>query len=108
MRLVLLRYLHFICISMDAMKSELLTFQSDCEDLSSYETIILLLESEHLNKLRFTSLTTTVYLSHLPSPTSSRNLTSNHFPNCIRNKGCFFFLQEVEIRNDMLIYIIRK
>ena len=37
MRLAFLRYLHFMCIFMYAIKSELLTltFQSDCEDLSS-------------------------------------------------------------------------
>ena len=69
MRLVLLRYLHFICIFMDAFKSELLTltFQSDCEDLSSYQSITLLLQSERLNKLRFTPLATTVYVSITPT-----------------------------------------
>ena len=66
---------------MDAVKSELLTltFQSDCEDVSSYQTITLLLESERLNKLRFTPLATTVYLSHPPSPTPSHDLSSNRF-----------------------------
>ena len=58
MRLVLPRYLHFICIFVDAIKSELLalTFQSHCEDVSSYQTITRLLQSERINKLRFTSL----------------------------------------------------
>ena len=58
MSLVLPRYLHSICIFVDAIKSELLalTFQSHTEDVSSYQTITLLLQSEHLNKLRFTSL----------------------------------------------------
>ena len=90
MRLALLRYLDFICIFMDGIKSELLTltFQSDCEYLSSYQTITLLLQSERLKKLRFV---TTVYLSYQPSPNPSRNLPTNRFPKCIRNKECFIF-----------------
>ena len=42
MRLALLRYLDFICIFMNGIKSELLnlTFQSDCEYLSSYHPSI--------------------------------------------------------------------
>ena len=85
MRLVVLRYLHFICIFMDAIKSELLTltFESDLKDLSLYQTITLLLQRERLNKLRFTPQTSTVYLSHLISPTPSRNLSSNRYPKCI-------------------------
>ena len=92
MRLVLLRYLHFICIFMDAIKSELLTltFQSDIVRIWVHIKLSLsLLQSKRLNKLRFTPLSTTVYLSHLPSPTPSHNLSSGHFPKCIRNKGCF-------------------
>ena len=79
---------------MDEIKSELLTltFQSDCEDVSSYQTITLLLESERLNKLRFTPLATTVYLSHPPSPTPSHDLSSNRFLKWIRNKEYFIFL----------------
>ena len=71
MRLVLLRYLHFICIFVDAVKSELLTltFQSDCEDLNLYQTITILLQSERSNKLIFIPLAT-------PSLTPSRNLSS--------------------------------
>ena len=82
MRLVLLRYLHFIWIFMDAVKSELLilTFQSDYEDVNSYQTNTLLLQSERLNKLRFTPLAATVYSSHPPSPTPSHDLPSNRFP----------------------------
>ena len=60
---------------------------------------------KRLNKLRFTPLATTVYLSHTPSATPSRNLSSNRFPKCIRNKGCFISLQENEIGKDILIYI---
>ena len=50
---------------MDPVKSELLTltFQSDCENVSSYQTMTLLLQSERINKLRFTPLAITVYLS---------------------------------------------
>ena len=66
-----------------------------CEDSSSYQTITLLLQSERLNKLRFTRLPTTVYLSQLPRPTPSHNLSSNRLPKCIRNKGCFIYLQEI-------------
>ena len=107
MRLAFLRYLHFMCIFMYAIKSELLTltFQSDCEDLSSYQAITLLLLSERLNKLRFTLLVTTAYLSHPSILTPSRSMSSNRFPKCIRIKGCFIFLQDIEIGNDILIYI---
>ena len=56
-------------------------------------------------KNRFTSLATTVYLSHPLSPTPSHDLPSNRFSECIRNKGCFIFLQEIEIGNDIPIYI---
>ena len=82
-------YLHF----MDAFKSELqtLAFQSDCENFSSCQTITLLLQSKRLGKLRFTPLATAVYLSHPPSPTLSRNLSSNRFPKCIRNEGYLIF-----------------
>ena len=119
MRLVLLRYLHFICIFMDAIKSELLTltFQSDIVRIWVHIKLSLsLLQSKRLNKLRFTPLSTTVYLSHLPSPTPSHNLSSGHFPKCIRNKDVSFFLREivrritkkqfpsVEIGNDILVY----
>ena len=87
------RYLHFICIFMDVIKSELLTltFESDGQDLSSYQIITLLLQSERLNKLRFAPSVTTVSLSHQPSPNPSRNLSTNRFPKCIRNKECFIY-----------------
>ena len=44
---------------MDAIKSELLslTFQNDCEDLSSYQIITLLLQSKRLNALAICPLT---------------------------------------------------
>ena len=66
--------------------------------MRSYQPITLLLQSERLKKLRFTPLLTTIYLSYLPSPTSSHNLSSNRFPKCIRYKGCCIFLKEVERR----------
>ena len=66
-----------------------------CEDLGSYQTITFLLQSERLNKLTFTPLPTTAYLSYLPSPHPSRNLSSNRFSKCMKNKRCFIFLQEI-------------
>ena len=110
MRLVLLRHLHLICIFMDAIKSEFLTltFQSDCEGFSSYQTIKLSPLYYKVNELRFTSLATTVYLSHSPSPTHNCNVSSSHFPKCMKNKGCFIFPQEIEIGNDILFYISIK
>ena len=90
------------------------------EDLSSYQTITLLLQSERLGKLRSTSLPTTVHLSHLPSPTPNHNLSSNRFPKCIRNKRCLIFFirgwkkndkkqsPSFEIGNDTLTYISIK
>ena len=102
MRLVLLKYCIFLKIFIDAVKSELLTliFQSDCEDLSSYQTITLLLQRKRFSKLRFTPLVTIVYLSHPSSPTFSRNLSSNSFPKCVKSKRCFIFLQDIKIGND--------
>ena len=61
------------------------------EDSSSYQTIILLLQSEHFNQLKLTPITTTIYLSHLPYPTHSHHLSSIRLPKCIRNEGCFIF-----------------
>ena len=92
--LVLPRYLHFICIFMHAIKSELLNLRFQW-DLSSYQTITLLLKCERLKKQRFALLPTTVYLSHLPNPTPGPNWSSNCFPKCIRNRGCLIFLQEI-------------
>ena len=66
-----------------------------CEDLSSYQTITLPSQSERLNKLRFTPLATTVHLLHPPGSTLNHNLSSNRFPKCVRNKGCFIFLQGI-------------
>ena len=63
MRLVLLIYLHFICIFIDTIKSELLTltlaFHSNCEDLDYHP----LFQHERLSQLKFTPLTITVYRS---------------------------------------------
>ena len=118
MTLVLLRDLHFICIFMDAIKSELLT--STFQSLWGFEliqTITLLLQNERLSKLRFTPLDTTVYLSQLPNPAISHHLSSIRMPKCIRNEGSVIFFtrnweknnkmhfQNVEIGNDILIYI---
>ena len=70
------------------------------EDLSSNQSITLLLQSERLNKLRFTPLPTTVYLSHLPRCTPSHNLSSNRFPKCIWNKGCFILFKRDWKKNN--------
>ena len=56
-----------------------------CEDLSSYQTITLLLQSEWLNQLTLALLVTTVYLSHLTNLTPSHCWSSNRLPKCIRN-----------------------
>ena len=103
------------CIKVGVIGFDILKWH--CEDLSSYQTITLLLQSERLNKLRFTPLSTTVYLSHLTSSTPTHNLSSNRFQKCFRNKGCFIFFTRdwkknnkklspiFEIGNDVLIYI---
>ena len=69
-----------------------------CEDLSSHQTITLLLQCKRLNELTLTSLTTIVYLSHLRNPTPSHHLSSVSLPKCIRNERCFNFLLEIERR----------
>ena len=96
MTFVLLRDFHFICIFTDAIKK----FQSDwlCGDLSTYQDIILLLQSEQLNPLRVTPLATTAYLSHLFNPTPIKHLSSIRLPKCKRNERCFLFLQGIEKR----------
>ena len=87
-------YLHFCrCIKVGVIGFDISKWH--CEDLSSYQTITLLLQRERLKKLRFTPLSTTVYLSHLTSSTPTHNLSSNRFQKRFRNKGCFIFLQEI-------------
>ena len=73
----------FVCIFMDAIKSEFLTLTFHCEDLSSNQTVTLLLQSQRLKKLIFTPPPTTVYLSFLPFPTPIYNSICplNVFPN---------------------------
>ena len=43
----------------------------------------LLLQRERLNQLRLTPLLTAAFLSHLPNPTSSHNLSSIRLSKCI-------------------------
>ena len=110
MRLALLRDLHFTCIFIDAIKSELLTlkFQSDIVRISSsYQTITLLLQSEHLNQLKWTPLATTIYLLHLANPTHSHHLPSICLTKCIKNE-CFIFLQEIGRRITKSIFTMLK
>ena len=91
-----------------------------CEDLSSYQTITFLLQSECLNHLRLTALASTVYLSYLPNPTLSHRLSCVRWSKCIRNERCFIFstrdleknnkkhFHSIEIENDILLYISIK
>ena len=79
-----------------------------CEHLSSYQTIILLLQSECLTQLRLKPLATIAYLSQLPNPTPSNHLYSNRLPKCIRNEGCFIFLQEIGKRITKSIFTVLK
>ena len=58
-----------ICIFIDVIKSEFHISKWQCENLSSYQTNTLLLQSERFNQLTLTPLVT-VYLSHLPNPTT--------------------------------------
>ena len=60
-----------------------------------HPNIILLLHSERLNQMRLTLLATIVYLSHLPNPSPSHHLSFICLPKCVRNEGCFTFLQEI-------------
>ena len=88
----------FLFVFLDAIKSELLilTFQTDIVKIWAHIKLSpFYYKSEWLNKLRFTPLPTTAYLSHIPSLTPSHYLSSNRFSKCIRKKGCFIFLQEI-------------
>ena len=93
MRLVLLRDLHFICIFIDAIKLELLIDISKlhCEDLSSHQTITLLLQSERLNQLRLTLLANIVYIACLSNPTPNHHLPSIRFPKMYKKLGMLQF-----------------
>ena len=79
-----------------------------CEDLSSHQTITLLLQGKRLNELRLTSLTTIVYLSHLRNPTPSHHLSSVSLPKCIRNERCFNFLLEIKRRITKSIFTVLR
>ena len=120
MTLILLRYLHFICIFMDAIKSELLTliFKSDIVRIWVHIKLspIYYKANALTNRDLHPYPPTTVYLSYLPGPAPCHNLPSNRFPKSIRSKGCFIFFTRdwkknnkkqfpsVEIGNDF-IYI---
>ena len=54
-----------------------------CEDSSFYQIINLLLQDERLNRLRFTPLAATLYLSHQPNPILNHHLSSICLPKCI-------------------------
>ena len=93
-------------------KSELLTCTFNSDFVSSYQTITLLWQSEHLNQLKLMPLVTTVYLSLLLNPTHRYHLSSIRLPKW----GMFHFFTRgweknnkkhfhiVEIGNDILIY----
>ena len=107
MGLALLRDLHSICIFIAAIK--LLDISKwHCEDLNSYQTITFLLQTKRLNQLTLTPLTTTVYLSHLSNPTPSHHLSSIHLPKCMKNDGCFMFLQEIGKRITKSTFTVLK
>ena len=84
-------------------------------DLSSYETITILLQNERHNQLRLKLLSTTVYHTYTTLPLAT--IFSMCLPKCIRNKGCFIFFTRdreknnkkhflsVEIGNEILMYI---
>ena len=105
-----LRDLHFTCIFIDVIKSELLTltFQSDIWRIWAHTKLsTLLFQSEELNRLRLAPLATTVYLSHLPNPTPSHQVSSIRLPKCIRNEGCFIF-QETGTRITKLFSVLKQ
>ena len=60
------------------------------------------------NWLRFTPLATTVYISHVLNRTTSHHLSSIRLPKCIRNEGCFIFLQEFGRRISKSIFRVLK
>ena len=87
------------------------------EPLSSNQTITFLLQSKRLNHMRLTALATTVYLSHLPNPSPSNNLSCVRWSKSIRNERWFIFstrdleknnkkhFHSIEIEHDILVYI---
>ena len=95
MRLVLLRYLHFICIFMDAIKSELLTLTFQRDIMRIWVHIKLSPIYCEVNPLTNWDLHPYPPLSHLPNPTPSHNLSWNCFPKCMRNKGWKTRLQQI-------------
>ena len=91
--LFFLRDWGFTYIFIDAIQSEFLAliFQSDIVRIWAHIKLAsLLFQSERLKLPKVTPIATTVYLSHLPNPTSSHHLCSLRLPKCIRNEGCFF------------------
>ena len=120
MRHVLLRDLYFICIFIDTTRSELLNFifQSDIMKIWAHIKLSpFYYKANGLNQLALTLPVTTVYLLHLPNPTTSHRVSSVRLPKCITTERCFIFFtrdwgknnkkhfHSVEIGNDILIYI---
>ena len=135
MRLVLLRDFHFIRIFIDAntfqngivwgfeliwnyhpsitertpyneqnIKFSIKDFFSKCDQIFNGKRHFLY----SVNQLKLAPLAVTVYLSHLPNPSRSHHLSSIHFPKCIRNEGCFIFLQEIGRRITKSISTVLK
>ena len=116
--LVNLRYLHFICIFMNAIKSELLTLTFQLDTVRMWAHIKL--SSPFYYKAN-TLKNWDLHLSYQPplnlTTTPSHNLSPNLFPKCIRNKRCFIFFtrdwkknnkkqsSSFKIGNYILIYI---
>ena len=112
MRLVLLQDLHFICLFIDAIKSESLTliFQSD---------IVRIWAHIELSPFYYTPSHQSIYHTYPTLPIATTYSLTVH-QKCTRNEGYFIFFRKdwekknkkhfhsVKIGNDILIYINKK
>ena len=95
MRLVLLRDLHFMCIFIGAVKSELLTSHFKVTlwgfDLISNYHPSITKRTADINTPSHHCLSI-----HLPNPTPSHCLSSIRLSKCMRNEGCSIFYKSLE------------